>query len=67
MDQETPYTVAEVAGLTGLSKQTITRLFERERGVIIYEEKRPRKRASYRVIRIPRHVYKRVLGKMTVQ
>ena len=67
MDQETPYSVSDVAKLTGLSKQTVTRIFENERGVIIYEETRPRKRASYRIIRIPRHVYERVMSKMTVQ
>ena len=67
MDLEKPYTVAEVAALLGFSKQTVTRIFENERGVIIYEEKRPRRRASYRVIRIPRHVYKRVVDKMSVQ
>jgi hypothetical protein len=63
---ETPYTVKEVAVLTGFSVQTIIRIFECERGVIIYEEKRPRKRASYRTIRIPRHVYRRVIQKWTV-
>jgi hypothetical protein len=67
MEQDTPYTVAEVAALMNFSKQTVTRIFENERGVIIYEEKRPRKRASYRVLRIPRHVYKRVVEKMSVQ
>ena len=67
MDQETPYTVKEVAELTGFSPQTVTKMFENEPGVIIYEEKRPRKRASYRTIRIPRHVYRRVLARLTVQ
>jgi AraC-like DNA-binding protein len=64
---ETPYTVAEVAKMTGFSPQTVTRIFEHERGVVIYEEKRPRKRASYRTIRIPRHVYRRVIQKWTIQ
>lgn len=53
--------------MMGLSVQTIIRLFERERGVMIFEEKRRRKRASYRTIRIPRHVYRRVIQKWTVQ
>jgi hypothetical protein len=64
---ETPYTVGEVAKLTGFSVQTIIRLFAQERGVLIYEPKRTRKRASYRSIRIPRPVYRRVLQKLTVQ
>lgn len=64
---ETPYTVSEVAKLTGFSVQTIIRIFAQERGVLIYEPKRTRKRASYRSIRIPRQVYRRVLQKLTVQ
>ncbi len=65
--EDTPYSIAEVAELTGFSKQTVTVLFEREPGVLIYEEDRPRKRKSYRVIRIPRHVYRRVIGRLTVR
>lgn len=65
--EETPYTVKEVAELTGFSPQTITKMFENEPGVIIYEEKRLRKRASYRTIRIPQHVYRRVIARWTVQ
>ena len=64
---ETPYTVREVSALTGLSVQTIIKIFSHERGVIIYEQKRPRKRASYRSLRIPKHVYRRVMSKWTVQ
>jgi len=67
MDNETPYTVAEVCGLMNLSPRCVTKLFEREPGVIIYEVKRPRKRASYRTIRIPRHVYARVIRRISVQ
>ena len=64
---ETPYTVAEIAELTGFSVQTVIRIFTRERGVLIYEQNRPRKRASYRNIRIPRYVYRRVMQKLSVQ
>ena len=54
MRQETnaPYTVADAAKLTGLSRQIITRLFEQEPGV---------------VIRIPRRVIERVMRRHTVQ
>ncbi len=63
---ETPYTVSEVAVLTGLSARTVTKLFEGERGVIVYEVPNPRrKRASYRTIKIPRHVYERVIRRYT--
>ena len=36
---ETPYTVSEVCKLMGLSRQTVIRIFSRERGVIVYERK----------------------------
>jgi len=63
---EPPYTIAEVKQLTGFSERTVTAMFENEPGVLIYEVKRPRKRASYRTIRIPRHVYARVIRRYTV-
>jgi transcriptional regulator GlxA family with amidase domain len=66
--ETTPYSVAEVAALTGLSARTITKLFENERGVIVYAAPNAsRKRASYRTIKIPRHVYERVLRRLSVQ
>jgi predicted DNA-binding transcriptional regulator AlpA len=64
-------TVAEVSALTGLSRQTVTRIFEKERGVISLE--RPRVEAMhktkrvYRTIRIPRTVYERVIGRLAVR
>lgn len=67
MVENTLYTVAEVAKMTRFSIQSVIRMFERERGVLIYEVKKPRKRASYRTLRIPRHVYQRVMDKMTVK
>ena len=54
---ETPYSVAEVAALTGFSRQTVTRLFEDEPGV------RPERmhKKPYRSIRVPRPVFERVV------
>ena len=66
LDEMPPYTIKEVTVLTGLSAQTVTRLFEDEPGVIAFEEKRPGKR-SYRTLRIPRWVFQRVIKKLTVQ
>ena len=64
--EEMLYTVSEVCKLTGLSIQTVIRLFERERGVLVlHKEKRGKRR--YRSFRIPRPVFRRVVSKWTVQ
>jgi len=67
MTEETPYTVAEIAALTGLSRRTVTRMFERERGVIVLERPESLHKRRYRSLRIPRHVYERVIEKITVK
>jgi AraC-like DNA-binding protein len=61
------YTVAEVAALMGLSRQTVTRLFERERGVIILERPQSMHKRPYRSIRIPRAVFERVISRLTLK
>jgi hypothetical protein len=61
------YTVADVAAMTGLSRRTITRLFEREKGVIVLCRPEERHKRKYRSIRIPRHVYERVVNRLTVK
>jgi hypothetical protein len=65
MNENTLYTVAEVAKMLNWSPQMITRLFENEKGVLIVERKAAKR--NYRSIRIPRAVYERVLRKMSVQ
>lgn len=66
-EESAPYSIAEVAGLMHLSPRVVTQLFEHEPGVIVFEVPNPRrKRASYRTIRIPRHVYERVIRRFTV-
>jgi hypothetical protein len=64
MSEETPYTINDVAKLTGYSPQFVTRLFENESGVLIVE--RQAKKRNYRSIRIPRRVYERVIRKISV-
>jgi hypothetical protein len=60
-------TVAEVAALTGYSRQTVTRMFEREVGVLVVGRSRSAgNKRSYRSIRIPRAVYERVLRRITL-
>lgn len=64
---ETPYSVSDVAKMTGFSESTITKLFEKEPGILVYEIKRKRaKRKQYRSIRIPRHVLERVIRRISV-
>jgi predicted DNA-binding transcriptional regulator AlpA len=58
--------VGEVAALMGLSRQTITRLFEKEPGVIIVKRPETVRKGSYRSIRIPRAVYERVVRRLSV-
>ena len=67
MREKAAYTVSEVAELTGLSKQTITRMFEDETGVLILERPESMHKRRYRSIRIPRVVYERVIRRISVQ
>lgn len=60
-------TVAEVAALTGFSRQTVTRLFEREPGVLVIARPSANHKRRYCSIRIPRAVYERVVKKLTVK
>jgi len=66
MKEKLAYTVAEVAELTGLSRQTITRLFENEPGVIIIGCSEGLHKRGYRSIRIPAAVCERVILRYTV-
>ena len=67
MEDKQVYTLADVAALMGLSRQTIIRLFQNERGVIILERRERTHKRSYRSIRIPRSVYERVVNRLTVK
>jgi predicted transcriptional regulator len=60
------YTIQEVAALMGLSRQTVTRLFEDEAGVIVIKRPEKMHKRSLRTIRIPRAVFERVVRSLTV-
>jgi hypothetical protein len=60
-DEAKVYTVQEVAALMGFTRWTVTKLFEKERGVLILET------SGRRTMRIPHAVYARVLRRITVQ
>jgi len=66
MADKSAYTVSEVAALTGLSRQTVARLFENEPGVLIVSRPETMRKRRYRTIRIPRSVYERVLRTLQV-
>lgn len=61
------YTVKEIAELTRLSRNTVTRLFENERGVIVLARPEKMHKRGYRSIRIPHAVFERVIGRLTVR
>jgi hypothetical protein len=61
------YTVAEVATMSGFSRQTVTRMFEKEKDVLILERAETMHKRAYRNIRIPHFVYERVIGSISVK
>ena len=60
-------TVKEVSALMGLSRQTVTRIFEDEPGTIILPAVKALHKRGQRSIRIPRAVYERVVHRLSVK
>jgi DNA-binding LacI/PurR family transcriptional regulator len=61
-------TVAEVAEMLGVSKDTVRRLFANEPGVIdLGKRSASRSKRQYRVLRIPSNVINRVLNNRSVK
>jgi AraC-like DNA-binding protein len=66
--QEPEYSVNEAAKVLGLSRWTVTRLFESEPGVRVYgNETSTRNRRRQRTLRIPGYVLRRVQERHTVR
>ena len=63
---QSAYTIAEIAELTGFSRQTVTRLFENETSVLIVERPENAHKRRYRSVRVPHAVYERVIRKLSV-
>jgi hypothetical protein len=61
------FTVDDVSELTGFSRRTVIRLFEKERGVLVLPRPETMHKRRYRSLRIPRLVYERVIGKLAVK
>jgi hypothetical protein len=66
MSEKATLTLAEVAALTGFSRQTAIRIFEHEPGVIVLARKERMHKRGYRSIRIPQAVYERGLRNLQV-
>ena len=58
-------TVEQIARNRNLSADTIRRLFNNEPGVIVIAKPKARKR-TYRVLRIPESVERRVFARLTI-
>jgi predicted DNA-binding transcriptional regulator AlpA len=65
INEKPALSVAEVATLTGFSRQTVSRMFEDEPGVLVINRPEKMNKRPYRSIRIPRHVYVRVVHKIS--
>lgn len=61
---ERHFTVGDIARIRNLSADTIRRIFVDEPGVIIISAPKARKR-TYRVLRVPESVERRVFGRFT--
>jgi len=61
------YTAAEVGVMMGLHRTTATRLFENEPGVILITRPETNSKRRYRTLRIPHHVYERVIRRLSVR
>jgi hypothetical protein len=67
VNEKAVYSVDDVAVLTGFSRSTVTRMFEKERGVLILGRPESLRKRCYRSIRIPHAVYKRVVERLSVK
>jgi hypothetical protein len=60
-------TVKEVAELLGFSYNTVRNLFDREPGVIVLKREEKMHKRGYTNVRIPWHVYERVMRWLSVR
>ena len=64
--EEKIFTVAELAVILRLSRDTIIRKFEKEAGVLVFEGAPRPGRRRYRTLRIPAPVVERVCRRLSV-
>ena len=63
----TSLSIKDAAELTGFSRNTIIRIFEKEPGVLTLNRPEKMHKRGYRTIRIPRAVFERVVERLSVQ
>lgn len=59
------FSIKECAVILGRSRQTTSRIFEKEPGVIVIERPEGPNKRGYRSITVPRAVLTRVLGRLS--
>jgi hypothetical protein len=62
-----PYSVKEIEALTNLSRTTVIRMFRNVPGVIVLSHPEEMHKRPYNSLRVPRHVYQRVIDGLTVK
>lgn len=64
---QTHYTAEDVAKMLNMSRDSVTRLFREEEGVLKITRPGNRYKRTYTTIRIPESVLNRVYGRMTAK
>jgi len=59
------WTIAEIAARHKLSRQTVTKMFENESGIIVMDSPTKMRKRRHRTIRVPHPVYLRKFGSIT--
>jgi len=59
------FSVDEAAAILGRSRRTVIRMFEREPGVLVWNEPETMHERRHRVLRIPRAVAERALMRLS--
>lgn len=63
----TPYSIKDVAALTGWSRSTVIRMFKNVPGVLVLGRPETMHKRAYNSLRIPRHIYQRVMDGLEVK
>lgn len=61
------YTLEQIAKMTGYSRSTVCRIFEKEPGVLILERLEGMNKRRYRSIRVPEEVFERVRQRLALK